>query len=155
MCDEPPAIAPYPVLTGARLILRSPQHGHGIGTAGLPSLDEANRRARYAIGIFAPTQWSQGYGAEATRLVLGYAFDELSLHRVDLRGLTFNAPAITCYEKCGCVREGIEREGALIAGEWQSDVMMSILEAEYRAMTTPPSASPPDTEDEGTDRTSD
>lgn len=59
--------------------------------------------------------------------------EQLGLHRVDLRVLAYNHRAIACYEKCGFVREGVEREGALVAGEWHGDVMMSILEAEYRA----------------------
>ena len=56
----------------------------------------------------------------------------LGLHRVDLRVLEFNRRAITAYEKCGFIQEGVEREGALIADEWRTDVMMSILEQEYR-----------------------
>lgn len=46
--------------------------------------------------------------------------------------LEYNGWAIACYEKCGFVREGIERESALVAGEWHSDVIMGILEHEYR-----------------------
>lgn len=106
--------------------------GRCIGTARLHSLDPENRRARFAIGIFSPNHWGRGLGTEATQLVLAYAFNVLQLHRVDLRVLAFNERAIACYEKCGFVKEGIEREGAWIGGQWQSDIMMSILEHEYR-----------------------
>ena len=102
-----------------------------IGTALLHSLDECNRRARYAIGIFDPGMRNRGYGTEVTKLVLEYAFTTLKLHRVDLRALSFNQHAIACYERCGLVREGIEREGAFIGGEWHSDICMSILEQEW------------------------
>ena len=64
--------------------------------------------------------------------MLRYAFEELGMHRVDLRVLAFNERAIACYEKCGFVREGVEREGSRIGGERQSDVLMSVLEQEYR-----------------------
>ena len=107
--------------------------GRCIGRARLHSLDEVNRRARYAIGICDPAAWGIGLGTEATRLVLAFAFDTLHLHRVDLRVLEFNHRAIACYLKRGFVQEGVEREGAWIGGEWQTDVMMSILENEYRA----------------------
>lgn len=106
--------------------------GRAIGGLHLHSLDETDRRARFVIGIFDAACWEQGLGTEATQLLLAHAFDGLGLHRVDLRVLDFNHRAIACYEKCGFVREGIEREGALIAGEWQTDVFMSILEQEYR-----------------------
>ena len=108
--------------------------GRAIGGVRLHSLDTTDRRARLAIIIFDAGCWGQGLGTEAIRCVLAHAFDTLHLHRVDLRVLTFNHRAIACYEKCGFVQEGIEREGALIAGEWQSDVMMSILEQEYHAV---------------------
>ncbi len=106
--------------------------GRCIGTARLHSLDQQNRRARYAIGIFDRAMWSRGYGTEATQLVLDYAFSVLSLHRVDLRVLSFNQRAIACYARCGFVHEGVEREGAFIGGEYQSDVLMSLLEQEWR-----------------------
>jgi ribosomal-protein-alanine N-acetyltransferase len=106
--------------------------GRCIGIACLHQFDQENQHARYMIGIFAPDCWGKGYGTEVTRIVLRYAFDDLRLHRVDLRVLDFNHRAIACYKKCGFVQEGIEREGSLIGGEWHSDILMSILEPEYR-----------------------
>ena len=106
--------------------------GRCTGTARLHQLDEQNRRARYAIGIDSPDDWGQGIGTDATKLVLKFAFEELHLHRVELRVLDYNERAIRCYEKCGFVREGVEREGALVADEFRSDIIMGILENEYR-----------------------
>lgn len=122
-------------------VCREPLHwmieaeGRCIGTVRLHGLDEANRSARFAIGIFDPTMWGKGLGTEATRLVLEHAFDALALHRVDLRVLAFNERAIACYAKCGFVQEGMEREGVLIGDEWHSDVLMSLLEHEYRQIS--------------------
>jgi|SRR5579862_5030800 len=110
--------------------------GRCIGTACLHQLDLESRRARYAIGIFDASKWDRGLGTEATLLVLGYAFEVLRLHRVDLRVLAFNHRAIACYKRCGFVNEGVEREGARIGGEWHSDVMMSILEHEWMQATS-------------------
>jgi RimJ/RimL family protein N-acetyltransferase len=104
-----------------------------IGLAFLHDVDAGNRRARFGIGIYDPACWGRGFGVDATVLVLGYAFELLKLHRVDLRVLSYNHRAIRAYTKVGFVQEGIEREGAWIAGQWESDVMMSILENEYRA----------------------
>lgn len=104
--------------------------GRCIGTARL-TVSESDRRARHAIGIFDISKLGMGLGTEATKLILGYAFGTLALHRVDLRVLEYNKRAIACYEKCGFVKEGVEREGALVEGKWESDVMMSILDREY------------------------
>lgn len=106
--------------------------GRCVGSARLHSLSREDRRARYAIGIFDRRYWSRGLGTEATRLVLRFAFDSLGLHRVDLRVLADNERAIRCYLRCGFAREGLERESALFGGAWRSDVMMSVLEEEYR-----------------------
>jgi ribosomal-protein-alanine N-acetyltransferase len=105
-----------------------------IGTTRLHSLEPAHRRARYAIGIFNAAAWGLGLGTEATRLVVKHGFETLGLHRIDLRVLAYNERAIASYKKCGFVVEGIERDSALVEGEWHDDVMMSILEHEYRKL---------------------
>lgn len=106
--------------------------GKCIGQARL-KVRESDKKARYAVGIFDEQVLNQGVGTEITQTVLKYAFETLELHRVDLKVLAFNKRAIACYEKCGFVREGVEREGAYIEGKWEDDWIMSILEQEYRA----------------------
>jgi RimJ/RimL family protein N-acetyltransferase len=59
--------------------------GRCIGVARLHSPAPADRRVRYAVGIYDPVCRGLGLGQEITRLVLRYAFGELGLHRVDLR----------------------------------------------------------------------
>jgi len=107
--------------------------GRLIGQARL-KVSETDNRARYAVGLFDPSVWSKGLGTEITQLVLHYAFEELNLHRVDLRVLQYNKRAIKCYEKCGFIQEGLEREGALIEGKYETDVFMSILDREYQSL---------------------
>lgn len=102
-----------------------------IGTSFLHSLNKNDKRASYAIGIFRSEHWGYGFGEEATRLILTFAFNELSLHRVSVRVLSYNARAIRCYEKCGFVIEGTQRESALVNGNWYDDVLMGILASEY------------------------
>jgi ribosomal-protein-alanine N-acetyltransferase len=107
-----------------------------VGVVRLHSLSEQDRRARLAIGLFHPDLLGHGIGTLATRLLLRHAFETMQLHRVDLRVLDFNRRAIRCYERCGFVREGVERESACIEGEWANDVLMGILEHEYRALAS-------------------
>jgi [ribosomal protein S5]-alanine N-acetyltransferase len=106
--------------------------GGFIGATGLHTIDLEHRRARFAIGILSRPHLGRGLGTEATRLVLGYGFAELGLHRIDLRVLAYNRRAIASYLKCGFVVEGRERDAALIDGEWHDDIFMSILEHEHR-----------------------
>jgi [ribosomal protein S5]-alanine N-acetyltransferase len=109
--------------------------GRCVGFARFKDLQEHDRRAEYAVGLYDPATWGGGIGTAATRLALRHAFETLRLHRVDLRVFTFNTRAIACYERCGFVREGIEREGAWVADAWQSDLIMSILAQEYARLS--------------------
>lgn len=106
--------------------------GRMVGQARL-TINEMDNRERYAVGLFDPSVWGKGLGTEITKMVLHFAFDELALHRVDLRVLEYNHRAIKCYEKCGFVIEGKEREGALIEGKYETDLIMSILKREFDA----------------------
>ena len=84
--------------------------GRRIGAAHLHSLDEANCRAGYAVGIYDRQLDGQGLAYQATRLVLERALDVLHLHRVAPRVLSFNKWSIRCPESCGFVRIDIEHE---------------------------------------------
>lgn len=102
------------------------------GVALLHHFREVDRKARYAVGMFHPAFLGRGLGLEATRLVLDHAFNGIGLHRVDLRVLAFNTPAIASYQRAGFIIEGRERDSCRLEGAWHDDVVMAILEDEYR-----------------------
>ncbi len=92
-----------------------------------------NSRAEVGIGIFDREQWGKGYGTEAMRLVLEYAFRELKLNRVELTTDDENVRAIRSYEKCGFVREGLLREHRLIDGRPVDSVAMAVIRSDWEA----------------------
>lgn len=133
--------APLPRDVAAAWLERLSRHPHAwiievdsrlLGEVRLDNVDRHDRRASLAIGLFDPAQLGRGLGSEAVRLVLAYAFGELALHRVSARVLADNARAIRCYEKCGFTIEGRERQAALVGGEWHDDLIMGILEPDWR-----------------------
>ncbi len=103
-----------------------------IGHIRLDRLDLRDMRASLAIGIDDKAQLGIGLGTEAIGLVLDYAFKVLKLHRISVRVIDYNLRAIRAYRKCGFVVEGREREAAFVDGTWYDDVMMGILDREYR-----------------------
>ena len=107
--------------------------GRFAGTARLHSLDEVDRRARYAVGLLDRNLLGKGLGRRVTRLVLQFGFEQLGLHRIDLRVLAYNERAIRCYLRCGFTEEGRERQAAYVGDEWHDDVIMGILDGEFPA----------------------
>ncbi|MBO3090247.1 GNAT family N-acetyltransferase [Cellulomonas dongxiuzhuiae] len=83
-----------------------------------------------------PAYRGRGYGTEAIELVLGFAFDGLGLHRVELEALSINTRAISLYENIGFRREGRRRDAYRDGAGWCDAVVMSMLEDEYRAGRT-------------------
>lgn len=104
-----------------------------IGEVRLDQINLQDRRASLAIGILAPEYLGMGLGTEATMLVLGHAFHDLKLHRISIRVLAYNTRAIRSYQKCGFRIEGCEREAAFVNGQWHDDVIMGLLEHEFKA----------------------
>ncbi len=105
--------------------------GRMIGSVFLHSVSQGDRRARLALGILDPGRHGIGLGREVIGLVLSHAFGSLGLHRVELRVLAYNEPAIRCYRACGFQVEGRERQTALVGGEWHDDMVMGILSHEF------------------------
>jgi RimJ/RimL family protein N-acetyltransferase len=109
------------------------EEGQPIGNLGLQAIDETHGRATLGIAICEKAFWSRGYGTEAIRQVLRYAFAELGLRRVDLQVDEDNLRAIRCYEKCGFVREGLLRAYRLRRGQPVDLVAMAILREDWEA----------------------
>lgn len=105
-----------------------------IGLIRLDRVDLQDRRASMAVGIYDPASLGRGLGSEAIKLLLGHAFGAMGLHRIGIRVLAYNKRAIRAYEKCGFVIEGRERETAFVNGAWHDDIMMGLLEHEFRAL---------------------
>lgn len=90
-----------------------------------------HRCAEFAI-VLGPEHTGQGYGTETCRLMLGLAFAELGLHRVELRVWSFNTRAIGAYLRAGFVEEGRRRDVVFHNGHYGDEVIMGILEDEWR-----------------------
>jgi RimJ/RimL family protein N-acetyltransferase len=104
-----------------------------IGNAGLHRISWEDRRATFGIFIGEKKYWGKGYGTDATRAIVRFAFDQMNLNRVDLQVLDDNERGIRCYEKIGFVREGVQRQYRYREGRYVDMIMMSILREEYEA----------------------
>ncbi len=115
-----------------RLIWTAVDAGEIVGHVCLNQIDQHDRKATISRVLIAPQARGRALCTPLIEAVLGVAFDELGLHRVDLATFDFNRPALACYERAGFRLEGQLREDILLGGEWWSTSLMSILEGEWR-----------------------
>lgn len=103
-----------------------------IGFVSIHSIEWNNRAALLAIGIGQREYRGRGYGTDALRLVLRYAFDELNLLRLGLDVISNNTAAIRTYEKVGFVHEGCMRRAVLRDGCHHDRLIMGLLRDEWQ-----------------------
>lgn len=103
-----------------------------IGNCGFNDIDPLNRKAVFGILLGEKDQWGKGYAPEAARLIAGYGFDQLGLHRIGLEVYSHNKRAQHAYEKVGFVHEGTIRESYFHDGRYYDTLIMRILESEWR-----------------------
>lgn len=103
-----------------------------IGNVGLHRIDWKNRTAILGIALGEKAYWGQGFGTDATRTMLRFAFEELNLHRVELEVFDFNPRAMRSYEKAGFRHEGTRRQALFRQGRYHDVHVMSILQSEYQ-----------------------
>lgn len=105
--------------------------GVAIGNLGLFDIDWKNRSAACGVSICEKAYWDQGYGADALRTLLRFAFGEMNLNRIYLSVYDFNARAIRCYEKIGFSHEGRLRQSRFTGGRYVDELVMSMLRREW------------------------
>jgi RimJ/RimL family protein N-acetyltransferase len=92
--------------------------------------------------LIGPRGRDRGLGSEAIRIFIGYGFEGLGLHRISLDVLAFNPRARRVYEKVGFVTEGVLREEHRWGDQWIDDILMSILDHEWRRHRGRPAPAP-------------
>lgn len=119
------------------LVICSQETGQAAGEVVLNNIDYVNRSANIRIGLFNEKEFNQGFGTEAIILMLDHAFGILNLHRVELGVFEFNPRALHVYEKIGFKREGLIRDYLFYDHQYHNQVIMGILEDEFRTLHHP------------------
>lgn len=102
-----------------------------IGNADLRGIDHRSRSATFGIMIGEHSCRGKGYGTEAVRLMLDYAFTGLGLHNVLLTTFEFNFAGRRAYEKAGFKEMGRRRQVRWLAGKWWDEIYMDCLATEF------------------------
>ncbi|WP_394553940.1 GNAT family N-acetyltransferase [Agromyces sp. MMS24-JH15] len=90
--------------------------------------------ARLEIGwVVHPSFQGRGIATEAARLVLDFAFEELSPHRVQALLDARNGASARLCDRLGMRREALILEDEFNDGEWQDTAIHGILRSEWAA----------------------
>lgn len=106
-----------------------------IGGCGINQLDWKNRVVELGIFIGDKAYWDQGYGTDALEVLLRFVFEQLNMHKVSLRVLSFNARAQKVYRRLGFQEEGCLRQERFVDGAYYDLVVMGLLQDEYYEVT--------------------
>jgi ribosomal-protein-serine acetyltransferase len=112
--------------------IRRPEHpDEHIGNVSIWPVSRLGRVAE--IGYWIRTDATSGGAAtEVTRRMIRVGFDDLAMHKINLRIATGNRASERVAEKLGFSREGILREELFIRNQWVDHTLYSLLEREWR-----------------------
>lgn len=114
------------------LLLIAP-NGCVVGESVVNEIDWAARSANYRIALFGAAARGHGLGTWAVETTRDFAFGGLGLHRLELDVFSINPRARHIYEKAGFRVEGVLRDAIWLGDGYCDDILMAILEDEWRS----------------------
>ena len=111
------------------------------GNVGCHPIDWANRSCSLGYWIDAAQQ-GKGAITRCCAAMLDYLFEELGLHRVEIRCGTGNTRSCAIPERLGFTREGLLREAEWVNDRWLDLLVWGMLEVEWRAAARSKSTCP-------------
>jgi len=104
-----------------------------VGMTRLYDVEPLHRTAVLGISIGRKSEWSKGFGTDASRTTIRYGFQELNLHRIWLDVFGYNDRAQELYRRLGFSEEGRLREHLARDGRRYDVVLMGLLRTEWEA----------------------
>ena len=101
-----------------------------IGIISLDKISFKNNNFSIACGVLKEFR-NKGYGFEATKYLIDYAFKKLKMHRLELGHNIDNFASEKVFEKLGAKFEGIARESKFYDGVYKDRKIYSILDNEW------------------------
>ena len=117
--------------TGVRLAVERNSDGATVGWCSVSRWNADFRSASLGY-CYARAAWGRGYATEAASALVGWAFEELVLNRVQAETDTRNVASARVLEKLGFVREGTLREDCIVNGEVSDSWVYGLLRREWR-----------------------
>ncbi|WP_160132976.1 GNAT family N-acetyltransferase [Halococcus salsus] len=96
--------------------------------------DETSRARDTELAYwFDPDHHGQGYGSDAARRMIQYAFEDRNFRRITARPGSFNDASVGLLESLGFTHEGTLREAAWFRGEYHDMLYYGLLREEWNS----------------------
>ncbi|MCB0217558.1 MAG: GNAT family N-acetyltransferase [Caldilineae bacterium] len=106
-------------------------HDMVIGGVELAPIDWRSRSAELAVWIGDKVSRQRGFGSDAMRLALNYAFKLLGLNRISYHIPVPNQAALQAYTKIGFKEEGRLRKAIFRDGQYHDLIVLGILAEDW------------------------
>jgi RimJ/RimL family protein N-acetyltransferase len=96
-----------------------------IGNASIHDIEWVSRTAAFGLFIGEPSAWNRGFGSDAIRTLVRFAFDEMNLRKLRINVFEYNERAKHVLETQGFVQEGRLRQEFYREGSYHDIVILS------------------------------
>lgn len=97
-----------------------------IGNASIHDIDWVSRTAAFGLFIGEPSAWNRGFGSDAIRTLVRFAFDEMNLQKLRINVFDYNDRAKHVLLTQGFVQEGRLRREFYREGAYHDIVVLSV-----------------------------
>lgn len=97
-----------------------------IGNASIHDIEWVSRTASFGLFIGEPSAWNRGFGSDAIRTLVRFAFEEMNLRKLRINVFDYNDRAKHILEQQGFVAEGRLRHEFYREGSYHDIVILSI-----------------------------
>ena len=101
-----------------------------IGSVGLHSGTMQHRKSELGYWL-APSHWSRGIMKRALQTLLEHVFQERALNRISARIAPNNEASLALVRRLGFRKEGLERQGYCVDGEFKDVEVWSLLKCDW------------------------
>lgn len=110
-----------------RCIVALQNDGRALGTIILSDIDQKNATGHIHIKMLKDGGRGRGYGTDAVKTMVRYAFEELRLNCIYANILAYNDASIKLFERCGFKKDGVLRQRVYKKGKFVDMLAYSIL----------------------------
>jgi ribosomal-protein-alanine N-acetyltransferase len=103
---------------------------HAVGILQVRQMDPVFHTGEWGFAL-GSAYWGTGLFMDAARLVLGFSFETLGVHRLEARAAIQNGRGLGALVKLGAVREATLRRSLRVHGQYLDQSLWSILKEDW------------------------